>query len=1620
MLSMIAQGLVAYVGLVVTWKILKWSFVESPLECVPGPPALSLIGGNVQQLFDQHGWKFYYNTLERYGTVTKMKGLLGENMLFTFDPKALYHILVKDQHIYEEATAFVATNKLMFGDGLLSALGEQHRKQRKMLTPVFSITHMRAMTPIFYEVTHRLHQTLLNQVKDGPKEVDILHWMTRTALELIGQSGMGYSFDSLKEDHDSVGVHPYARSVKRFGGLLTGPSVFMCNYLFPFANQLNFPRVKRWIVDHIPSQWVQDMKNIADVMEETAKDICRAKQKEIMLGESDETKKDIISILMRANASAAEEDRLTDTELVAQIATLVFAAMDTTSTALSRILYLLTQHPHVQERLRAELIEAKRNNGGEDLGYDQLVTLPYLDAVCRETLRVYPPLGTASRTARKDMVLPLSKPLRTISGKEVTELIVPNGTTIFLSIVGANTNPEMWGTDSYEWKPERWLKPLPEKVGEAHLPGIYSNLLTFLGGSRACIGFKFSQLEMKVVLSMLLTSFKFEDTGKSIVWKLPGIASPSVEGKDRKEVGRTIGVSGTQEPFFESYLDTLRSTISNGFTGCTRTGDSPLECVPGPPASSFIAGNVLKLLDEHGWEFYYDTLKRYGTVTKIKGPLGENLLLVYDPKALHHILVKDQLIYEEATALVAINKLMFGDGLISVLGEQHRKQRKMLTPVFSTTHMRAMTPIFYEVTRRLRQALLTRVKDGPKEVDILHWMTRTALELIGQSGMGYSFDSLEEDHDSTNIHPYARSVKRFGGLQTRPFMIPMCQYVFPWANQFKFPRLKRWILDHIPWQSAQDMKNIADVMEETAKDICRAKQKEIMSGESDESKKDIISTLIRANENAAKEDRLTDAEVVAQVATLVFAAMDTTSSALSRILSLLTQHPSVQDRLRAELFEAKENNGSDEFGYDRVMNLPYLDAVCRETLRLYPPLGTPVRTVRKDMVLPLSKPLKTTSGKEITELIVPNGTDMFLSILGANTNPDMWGPDSYEWKPERWLKPLPDKVGEAHMPGIYSNLMTFLGGGRACIGFKFSQLEMKVVLSVLLTSFKFEDAGKTIMWKMPGISSPSVEGKDSTQPALPMILMWKVSKWLFVESPLECVPGPPALSFLSGNVQQFFEKYGWKFYYDTLERYGTVAKIKGLLGENMLLIFDPKALHHILVKDQLIYEEATAVVAVNKLLFGDGLLSVLGEQHRKQRKMLTPVFSIAHMRAMTPIFYEVTHRLRQALLSQVKDGPKEIDILHWMARTALELIGQSGMGYSFDSLEEDHNSTNVHPYARSVKRFGGLLTGPSAFVMCNYLFPYTNQFNFPRVKRWIVDCLPSQWIQDMKNISDVMEETAMDIYRAKQKEIMSGKSDETKKDIISILMRANVSATEEDRLTDEEVVAQVATLVFAAMDTTSSALSRILSLLTQHPHVQEKLREELIQAKKDNGGEELGYDQLVTLPYLDAICRETLRVYPPVATGIRTARKDMVLPLSKPLKTTSGKEVTELIIPNGTNIFISILGANTNPEVWGPDSYEWKPERWLEPLPDKVVEAHMPGVYSNLMTFFGGSRACIGFKFSQLEMKVVLSMLLTTFNFEDTGKTIMWKLPGISSPNVGGKDVSQPALPIIISLLEKE
>ncbi|KAH9034585.1 cytochrome P450 [Lactarius pseudohatsudake] len=151
-------------------------------------------------------------------------------------------------------------------------------------------------------------------------------------------------------------------------------------------------------------------------------------------------------------------------------------------------------------------------------------------------------------------------------------------------------------------------------------------------------------------------------------------------------------------------------------------------------------------------------------------------------------------------------------------------------------------------------------------------------------------------------------------------------------------------------------------------------------------------------------------------------------------------------------------------------------------------------------------------------------------------------------------------------------------------------------------------------------------------------------------------------------------------------------------------------------------------------------------------------------------------RLRGNLESIVSDGPQDINIADWIDRFALELLGEAGLGYLFGTLEGRNDE-----YCRAL----------------------------------------DEWMR---------------MYEMKKRLLELGDGVEQVgdgKDIIGLLMRAMES--EDDRLSKEELLAQMSAIVLAATDTTSSALSRILHLLALHPDIQDKLRKELKEACEDNG-----------------------------------------------------------------------------------------------------------------------------------------------------------------------------------------
>ena len=146
-------------------------------------------------------------------------------------------------------------------------------------------------------------------------------------------------------------------------------------------------------------------------------------------------------------------------------------------------------------------------------------------------------------------------------------------------------------------------------------------------------------------------------------------------------------------------------------------------------------------------------------------------------------------------------------------------------------------------------------------------------------------------------------------------------------------------------------------------------------------------------------------------------------------------------------------------------------------------------------------------------------------------------------------------------------------------------------------------------------------------------------------------------------------------------------------------------------------------------------------------------------------------------------------------------------------------------------------------------------------------------------------------------------------------VKSNMSEDPARRMSDEELIDQISTLLFAGSDTTSLAISWCFHQLSLNPRVQKRLREEL---QSLNSIEDVCL--VDKLPYLNAVVQETLRLCPPAHSTIRVAMEDDMIPLSRPVKLRDGRIMQEVHIRKGSYVHIPIEGLNMNKDIWGKDA----------------------------------------------------------------------------------------------------
>jgi cytochrome P450 len=336
---------------------------------------------------------------------------------------------------------------------------------------------------------------------------------------------------------------------------------------------------------------------------------------------------------------------------------------------------------------------------------------------------------------------------------------------------------------------------------------------------------------------------------------------------------------------------------------------------------------------------------------------------------------------------------LLGDGLLTIDGDYHDRARRIMMPAFHREQIEAAT----EAMVREAEGATASWVDGDV-VDVYDWMRRLAMRIAMRALLG--LDPDDAGHGAAAAHHFERALAYYGtDAPARVLRGPGT----PWRRMVR----SRAVLDEIVYG-----------------EIARRR------AEPDPERRDVLSLLITARDEDGS--RLTDKEIRDQTMTLMFAGHDTSTSTLSFQMYELARNPEARQKLQAELDAVLGGEPPAAGALHR--DLPYLEMVVDETLRLYPPAWIGPRRAARSFEF---------AGHE-----VPRGAYVNYCSWASHRLPHVFE-DPNSFIPERF-----ERERKTALPrGAY---VPFGGGTRICIGKRFGQTEVKLVSAMLNQRFQLD------------------------------------------------------------------------------------------------------------------------------------------------------------------------------------------------------------------------------------------------------------------------------------------------------------------------------------------------------------------------------------------------------------------------------------------------------------------------------------------------------------------------------------------------------------------------------------
>lgn len=381
------------------------------------------------------------------------------------------------------------------------------------------------------------------------------------------------------------------------------------------------------------------------------------------------------------------------------------------------------------------------------------------------------------------------------------------------------------------------------------------------------------------------------------------------------------------------------------------------------------------------------------------------------------------------------------------------------------------------------------------------------------------------------------------------------------------------------------------------------------------------------------------------------------------------------------------------------------------------------------------------------------------------------------------------------------------------------------------------------------------------------------------------------------------------------------AEVVGF-GNNLVFISHPQAIQYILTHDNKQLSAPGKVNGIVEPLLGEySVIMLEGDRHRRQRQLLMPPFHGDRMKS----YGEMIREIAETVMRQLPDSQP------FLARSVMSQISSQVMLKTVFGLEG--TGENYHELKHLMTSMLDIFNTPAASGL---LFFKQLQVDLGRWSPW------GYFLRMREKIDKLLY---AEIADRRQQDLSD------RLDILSLLMSARDE--EGEAMTDKELRDELLTLLFAGYETTAGAMSWALYWVHALPEVKNRLREEIASL-----GDNPAPMDIFGLPYLTAVCNEVLRLYPvAMLTFPRRVEEPMDL-LGYPLEV-------------GTYLMGCIYLLHHREDLY-PDSYQFKPERFLE----RQFSPH------EFLPFGGGKRRCIGAALAAYEMKLVLATVLSGYDLK--------------------------------------